>query len=444
MTLTTDLAYRPWSKQLDVHESEARFRVVIAGRQSGKSMTAVAEIAQWAMEDPNRVLWWLTANYEVKDKAWTDLTDHLPKDIIKKSLESQRLIVLGNNSRIHIKSADGKDSLVSAKLDALVCDEFCQWKESAWMQVRPMLNVTMGPVIFVGTPRGRNWGWKLWLRGQKLLPVGHPQQGQPNPDYDPSYASFHWRTSESPYSNPMEIEQARRDMHPDWFRQEYDAEIIDNAAAVFRNIAGCIRRMPAAPDQWMCLGVDLGRKMDRSCIVVMNGRREVVEILTTQVDWPVQKQMIAALAFKYQVRKITVDSTGAGDPIARDLAQAGFPVEEFVITGGGASKHQLIDGLRIAINQGNIAFPDHPDLIRELEAYEFEIKDEGRGRITYSAPPGEHDDMVVALGLALWGQRGLVYLPQRARGPENYLSRGRERGESYLNRPRAGISGVVR
>src|SRR5688572_19542322 len=111
VTLTTDLNYRPWSKQLDVHESEARFRVVIAGRQSGKSMTAVAEIAQWAMEDPNKVLWWLTANYEVKDKAWTDLTDHLPQDIIKSRLESKRLIVLGNNSRIYIKSADGKDSL---------------------------------------------------------------------------------------------------------------------------------------------------------------------------------------------------------------------------------------------------------------------------------------------------------------------------------------------
>lgn len=436
-----DSAYHPWSKQEEVHASEARFRVVIAGRQSGKSITAVAEISQWAMEEPKRVLWWLTANYEVKDKAWRDLTAHIPLEYIKKQNESQRLILLGNGSRIVIKSADGKDSLVSEQLDGLIGDEFCQWRESAWMQVRPMLNVKMAPVVFVGTPRGRNWGWKLWLRGQKLLPVGHPQQGFPNPDYDPAYASFHWRTAESPYSQPIEIEQARRDMHPDWYRQEYEAEIIDNAAAVFRNIASCIKRMPAQPDAFMCLGVDLGRKMDRSAVVAMNGRREVVEVFTMQSDWPIQKQRIAEMAFKYNARRIVVDSTGPGDPIARDLIHAGFPVEEYVITGGGASKHQLIDGLRIAVQQANVSFPDQGDLIREMEAYEYAISETSK-RITYSAPEGEHDDLVVALALALHGQRGLVYLPQRSTGPESYL--GRKRGESYAGGRKTDVIGVSR
>ena len=432
------LSYRPWSKQLDVHASEARFRVIIAGRQSGKSTTAVAEIGQWGMEEPERVLWWLTANYEVKDKAWRDLNAHIPKEIVKKSNESQRLIVLGNGSRIVIKSADGKDSLISEQLDGLVYDEFAQTKETAWMQVRPMLNVKMAPVIFVGTPRGRNWAWKLWLKGQPLFPVGHPSQGQPNPDYDPAYASFHWRTAESPYSNPSEVEQARRDMHPDWFRQEYDAEIIDNAAAVFRNIQGCVRRMPPQPDQYMCLGVDLGRKLDRSAVVAMNGRREVVEIMTMGSDWPLQKQQIASMAFKYQVRKIVVDSTGAGDPIARDLAQAGFPVEEFLFS--DKSKHQLIDGLRIAVQQANVSFPDHPELIRELEAFQYEVKDSGR--VSYSAPDGEHDDLVMGLALALYGQRGLVYLPQRSKVQENYMGR-RPKQESYLDQ-RSDIVGVIR
>lgn len=415
----TAVLYTPWSKQARVHSSEARFRVVIAGRQSGKSITAVAEICQWAMEDPGRVLWWVTANYEVKDKAWRDLNAHLPKEVIEKSNESQRLILLGNGSRIVIKSADGKDSLVSEQLDGLVCDEFALWKEAPWLLLRPMLNVKQAPVIFVSTPRGRNWSWKLWLKGHKLFPPGHPQANFPNPDHDPAYASFHWRTAESPYSSLIEIEQARRDMHPDWFRQEYDAEIVDNASAVFRAVQGCIRRLPAQADGYMCLGIDLGRKMDHSAVVAMNGRREVVDMVRMQSDWPLQKQRIAEMAFKYNARRLVIDSTGVGDPIARDLATAGFPVEEYVITGGGASKHQLVDGLRIAIQQGNVSFPDDGELIRELDAFQYEVTD--RGRVTYSAPEGEHDDMVIALALALHGQRGLVYLSARPRGPENYM-----------------------
>ena len=436
---TLTLKYKPWTKQLAVHASEARFRVIIAGRQSGKSTTAVAEACQWAMEEAGRIVWWVTANYEVKDKAWRDLNAHLPREVVKKSLESQRMIELGNGSRIVIKSADGKDSLISEQLDALVFDEFAQCKQEAWeIGLRPMLNVKSAPVIFVGTPRGRNWAWKLWLKGHRTYPIGHPQAGLPNADYDPAYESFHWATSESPYSSNIEIEQAKRDMHPDWFRQEYDAEIIDNASAVFRNIQSCVKRMPAQPDQYMCLGVDLGRKMDRSAVIAMNGRREVVEVMTMDSDWPVQKQQIAALAFKYSVRRIVVDSTGVGDPIAQDLQQAGFPVEAFQFT--ASSKHQLVDGLRIAVQQANLTFPDHAELLRELEAFQYDVSE--TGKVTYSAPSGEHDDLVMSLGLALWGQRGLVYLPQR-KAQENYLKSNSRGRESYLRKPQE-IAGVVR
>lgn len=429
--------YTPWEKQAAVHLSRCRFRVVLAGRQSGKSMTGIAEAGQWSMEEPGRVGWWVTANYKVKDKAWRDLKAHIPRGVVRRKLEDELHLELGNGSMIWIRSADALESLVSEKLDWVICDEFAQWDELAWTRgVRPMLNVTRGPAMFLGTPRGRNWAYRLWLRGQPVFPMGHPQAGQANPDFDPAYAAFHWASWESPYSDPKEIEQARKDLPADLFAQEYGADAIDNASAVFKNYRACIRVFPAAPDRFMCIGVDVASRRDYAALIAMNGRREVVEIDRFQVSTPELKRRVASMAFKYAARKIVVDTTGKGDPVAEDLAEAGFPIEEFVIAGNG--QQVLIDGLRIAVEQAQVFFPAHEDLIREMDAFQYELDEKAR-KVKYAAPSGQHDDLVFSLALAVWGQRGLAYLPIREGGArENYLRRapqGRPQPtENYLRR----------
>ena len=54
--------------------------------------------------------------------------------------------------------------------------------------------------------------------------------------------------------------------------------------------------------------------------------------------------------------------------------------------------------MRADIEFGRITFPQLPVLIKELRNYEYEIN--SNGNIKYSAPPGQHDDTVIALALA--------------------------------------------
>lgn len=63
------------------------------------------------------------------------------------------------------------------------------------------------------------------------------------------------------------------------------------------------------------------------------------------------------------------------------------------------SKAMLIDKLALAIEEKNITLPNDPVLIHELQAFEMERLPSGAYR--YSAPNGGHDDMVMALALAL-------------------------------------------
>lgn len=403
--------YMPWAnreKQVGqgyVHASRAEIRIVMAGRQSGKTVTGIAEISDWGMRDPNQILWWVVPNYQVKDKAWRDLKSHMPKEVVAKTNETQLRMELKNGSLIKIMSADGTDSLVSEKLHGLVGDEAGQWKSAVWYQgLLPMFNTTKLRVLFIGTPRGRNWFYDIWQRGrvngqfsEQPINVVEDIEGT---RVQTTYQSFHWTSYDSPYKNLAVLSEARRTSPQDLFAQEYLATPIENVRGVFKNIRSAIKT--SVPTDMNFLGVDLARKHDFSAFALMNTRREVYHIERSQEDWPVQTQRLVAMAFKNNAR-LTVDATGLGDPISQNLRESGLRVEDVLFSNEG--KRNVIDALRLAFETGSIGIPNDEDLIDELESYEYEVLPSGALR--YSAPDGKHDDLVIAVGLANWGARSI-------------------------------------
>ena len=104
-----------------------------------------------------------------------------------------------------------------------------------------------------------------------------------------------------------------------------------------------------------------------------------------------------------------VDSTGVGDPILESLQiEQRWNFEGFKFS--SASKQQLMEGLAVAIQRGEITVPQGP-IVAELESFEYCYTRTG---VRYSAPEGMHDDCVCALALA-W----------------RCLEKGRLRGEWY-------------
>lgn len=62
------------------------------------------------------------------------------------------------------------------------------------------------------------------------------------------------------------------------------------------------------------------------------------------------------------------------------------------------TKRQVIEALSIALERGDLRILPDPVLVSELQAYQVERLPSGMLR--YSAPPGQHDDTVMALALA--------------------------------------------
>ena len=128
----------------------------------------------------------------------------------------------------------------------------------------------------------------------------------------------------------------------------------------------------------------------------------VVEVdRMTQTDYQTQVTRLQALHERYGGNAdIIAENNSMGSVIVEALISGGLPVIPFTTT--NSSKAQIIDGLALAFERGDIRIPRDPTLIGELQA--FESKRLASGAIRYSAPDGLHDDCVMALALA-WSAR---------------------------------------
>jgi len=291
-------------------------------------------------------------------------------------------------AEIEFKSADRPDNLRGFGLDYLVIDEAAYVPEETWADVlRPAIADKKGKLVAVGTPKGKNWFYHLWVRGQ-------------DSQY-PDYESWKFPTWSNPYIDESEIEELRKTLPERVFKQEVEAEFLDDAGGVFRSVRQCIKpyELPAEPTGSVFLGVDLAKYEDFTVLAAVDTTGKLVYFdRFNNLDWEIQKSRIVSAAKKYNARVI-VDSTGVGDPIYEDLRRQGLSVEGFRFT--NTTKENLINNLSIKIEQQEIFFPDIPELINELSMYQYEITRAGNVRM--NAPPGYHDDCVIALALAVWG-----------------------------------------
>jgi len=156
--------------------------------------------------------------------AWRMLLDILPKEAIVKKDETRLEIILTNGSEIALKGADNEDSLRGAGLNFVVMDEFAQIKSNVWPEiVRPMLTDTKGRALFIGTPKGKNGLWELWLKGQRQ---------------EHGFSSYQFKTVDNPYIDPQEVIDAKLQMNERYFRQEYEASFEDYTGLIWPEFDG--------------------------------------------------------------------------------------------------------------------------------------------------------------------------------------------------------------
>jgi len=382
--------YTPHSGQLPLHQSQARFRIATCGRRWGKTYACINELAKYGWENPGTISWWVAPTYRQSRIAYRIMTSHF-KGAIESATKNPMEIYWKSGGITQFNSTDQADNLRGEGVSFMIVDEAAMIPEEAWTEaLRPTLSDKGGKAIIVSTPKGMNWFHSLWVRGQ-------------DPDY-PDYESWQFPTSSNPFIPPGEVDEVKSTLPYDVFRQEYNAEFLEDGAGVFRGIRNCVKGEleKPQPGREYVLAWDVAKHTDFSVMMVMDiQRRHVVAFdRFNRIDYALQVQRLEALAKKYQAQVI-MDSTGVGDPLLEQVKARGIIAEGYQFT--NTSKQQLIEHLAVMLEKQEISYPDIKVLINELMIYQYEIT--RAGNVRYNAPDGYHDDCVIALALAAWSAR---------------------------------------
>lgn len=374
---------RPWmyAKQEAAIFNPSRIVCIEASTKSGKTVGCMVWLAEQAMGGRvGRNYWWVAPIYPQAKIAYRRLKRGLPAEVFTAN-ENELTLTLSNGAVIWFKGADRPDSLFGEDVYAAVIDEASRCKDEAWHAVRSTLTQTRGPLRIIGNVKGRkNWAYQMARKAEAGEPGMH-------------YAKITAQDAvDGGVLDAQEIEDARRDLPSDVFKELYLAEASDDGGNPFGldAIQACVAPLSSgAPIAW---GWDLAKSVDWTVGIGLDAVGVVSRFLRWQGPWETTTDRIIVETSSV---KALVDSTGVGDPILERLQKGRPNYEGYHFT--APSKQRLMEGLAVAIQRREVAIPDGP-IVSELEAFEYVYTRTG---VRYSAPEGMHDDCVCALALAV-------------------------------------------
>ena len=375
---------KPHAGQLEVHNSDARFKVLSAGRRWGKTRLGVNECLDAASKGGRA--WWVSPSYKTSEVGWRPLRQIARKIPNAEVRLVDRMVTLPGGGFVAVRSADNPDSLRGEGLDFVVMDECAFMQKEAWTEaIRPALSDRQGKALFISTPKGRNWFWENYQRGI------NGEEG---------WQSWTFPTSNNPFIEPVEIEAAKRDLPEIIYRQEYLAEFVDDQGGVFRRVQEAAILTPQEPQagRQYVAGVDVAASVDFTVVTIMDveTKEMVYQDRFNRVDYPVLIDRLESVYHRYGLTSMVVESNSIGRPVIDELVNRGLAIIPFTTT--SATKQSIIQQLQAAFENAQIKIVNNPVLVGELLS--FESKRNPSGGFSYSAPDGMHDDTVMSLAFA--------------------------------------------
>lgn len=357
----------------------ARFSFIEAATKTGKTVGCIVWLFETALEGPPGNYWWVAPVSAQAKIAYTRMKGYF-KGHCTPLLTPTPTLTLPGGQIIWFKSAEDPDNLYGEDVMAGVYDEASRGREESWHAFRSTLTATRGPARFIGNVKGRkNWFYALSRKAE----AG-----------EPGYAYYKITAMDAVAADVIaaeEIEEARRDLPENVFRELYLAEPADDGGNPFglTDIKACVKPLSTRPT--VVWGWDLAKKHDWTVGVGEDEFGDTTQVIRFQAPWNVTMERI-----KKETGSLPalVDSTGVGDPILEQLQTTpGSNFEGYLFT--SASKQRIMEGLAVSIQQRKTSIVAGV-MQDEMEDFEYQYTRTG---VQYSAPEGFHDDTVCAKAL---------------------------------------------
>ena len=378
--------------QEEVKDSEARWKILCAGRRFGKSRLGVQLCMQKAL-DGGRV-WWVAPTFAIARVGWRDVVaaaQSFPKEVGVDIKVGDMTVYFPSGGSIAVKSADNPQRLRGEGLHYLVMDEAAFVREETWTEVlRPTLTENKGEALFISTPIGMdNWFYKLWEKAEQAE------------DWD----RFQFPTTANPMIDPQEVESAREDLGELVFAQEYLAEFISEGAQIFKPTwfnyykegVGTVTadgKKYEVKDLVKFATVDLAvstrESADYTVIGVFGHHIEddklfLLDMFRDRIEAPDIIPQIKRMVALHNLEWVGIERAGYQLALVQFARREGLVIKELR---ADKDKRSRALPLSAKMERGQVYFPTEVDWVADVE----------RELLTF--PVGEHDDIVDVLSYA--------------------------------------------
>ena len=382
---------------------QAQALVAPAGTKSGKSFGSSLWLVKEALSYPRLYCVWIAPTYLKARIGYRYIKAMLPDCEFIMASDHKLEIRFSNGS--FIKFLHGQDAEITVEgeaVDRFVIDEAGKTSKQVWFSLFTTITQTKGYGIITGTPRGFSWYYDVFRQAK---------------NGDPFFCWAHLQTKDSPFVTEQAIQQAKRLLPKHLFDQYFNAVFVSNGS-VFGDLSKIWDETLILPDGpvrfWIhpdettrgievVHGVDLAKYRDYTVFYSVNFTGQLVGYCRfKQVPYPRQVDRFKLYLQKYfpvADNLVRFDATGVGSAVADLFVEADIDASITPVTFTNKSKSEMVTRTTMAIEQDWHKAPRIEQIEHEYSSYE--VNRTKSGLFTYSAPDGDHDDVVSAAMLAI-------------------------------------------
>jgi hypothetical protein len=281
---------RPHAEQLRLWQSSARFKIIPAGRRSGKTELAKRKLIESLFVKrgdglKRRYFAAAPTRDQAKRIFWRDLCDLVKPEWKANVNVSELKLTMRNGAELYVVGLDKPQRMEGVSWDGGVIDEYADCKPGTFdAHIRPALMDRKGWLWLIGVPDTEGPAQAEYKQFYDLASKGE----------DHEWAAFHWASAD--ILPPDEIASAKRRMDPRLFDQEMLGHFVLVGGAAFADFKTDLHVKPVAYDPKLPICWSLDFNINPMCSGVIQHQDGHVRVLEEFV-LPDTKTDVAVTAF---------------------------------------------------------------------------------------------------------------------------------------------------
>ena len=336
----------------------------------------------------------LSPSFKQAKNIYQTIVDAIIKSGVVKSKNKTDLeITLINGSIICFKSAEQREQLRGYTADFLCIDEAAYIPDSIFHLVLPWTDAKKAPLLMVSSPFVKN-GFFFQYYSYGI------EKSHNTVTID--WSSELYKASIEQILSAEKLEDYRQVLPRNVFLTEYLGEWLDDEGTVFTNIKACVKNCQISSTDKLYVGIDWSNQGEHDYTVIsafnQHGNQVFLKYFNNKTPLT-QIQLIVQQLEPYakQIAVINCESNSIGTPytaLLKDKSQILTQKIQYFDT-SNTSKNAGVLNLQTAMENGDVTILDDDKQKSEFSYFSANYNPKTRN-VSYAAPQGLHDDIVMA------------------------------------------------